>query len=504
MYKTVIPIENDVIISGIIFVKPLCMKKTYIFLIIFLLTQKHFSQNGFCMTSLPDLPFGSLTSPALAKGDFNNDGQVDICIQSAVNGTTGLTRGVGILLSNGTGSYTSISSYSLTFSSTFYSQMIHLTSGDFNNDGNQDIIAVCDNDSAFFLLKGNGAGGFVSKTTFTTPTVPNSLVAADFNNDGKLDIAYSCTGSHSVSIMFANSTGFSNPVNYSLGYVPTLLVPGDFNNNNFLDLFVLAGSTSYFFKGGVSGTFTVTNNLNLNAASVIAEDINSDHKLDLIYTDVVNDKVIVLKGNGNFTFASPLSYSVTGVGGTFSLGTVSTGDFNSDGKMDIVTVSSTYYMSILPGTGAGSFLSPVTYSVNYIGNDQLYNFLVLDINNDSKVDIIGIANDLLMPVSRFKLLLNCNAVNVGINEIKNDEVNFNLFPNPANDFLQVQFSEEGENEFRDIVICNNLGQIITRQELIFENGKTKMKTDNLPNGVYVLQLKNGNSEAVNKRFVISR
>jgi hypothetical protein len=477
------------------------MRKLITFCILILLTQKHFSQNGFCMTQLPDPPFASITGEsALAKGDFNNDGYMDICLQSITTSTGG--PGIGILLSNGTGSYTSFPSYTLSP----IGSIILIKVGDFNNDGNQDIITVCNNDSAFFLLKGNGAGSFSSKTTFTTPTIPNSLVAADFNNDGKLDVAYSCMGSHSVSILFANATGFLSPVNYSLGYIPDLLVPGDFNNDNFADLFALAGTTSYFFKGTANGIFTVTNNLNLNATNVIAEDINSDHKLDLIYTDVTNDKVVVLKGNGNFTFASPLSYSVTGVGGYISLGTVSTGDFNSDGKMDIVTISSSYYVSILPGTGTGSFLSPVSYSVGGLSADQLTNFVVTDINNDSKADIFALKVVFLTPINEFKLLLNCNAVNVGINEIKKDYLSFNLFPNPASDFLHVQFFDGNKNEFKTAVIYNDIGQTIRKQELIFENEKMIIKTDNLLNGVYILQMNSegNNSETIYKRFVISR
>jgi hypothetical protein len=481
------------------------MKKTITFLILILLVEKHFSQNGFCMSSLADPPFYSITSSAMAKGDFNNDGQADICIQAATYGTMGITRGVSILLSNGTGSYSSFPSYSLTFTSTFYGNVIHLTTGDFNNDGNQDVIAVCDNDSAFFLLKGNGAGGFISKTTFTTSTVPNSLIATDFNNDGKLDIAYSCAASHSVSVMYASTTGFLNPVNYSLGYLPTLLVPGDFNNDNLPDLFALTGNTTYFLKGTANGIFTVTNNLNLNATNVIAEDVNLDNKLDLVYTDITNNKVTILKGNGNFTFASPLSYSVTGVGGSTSLGPVSCADFNSDGKKDLATIYSNYYMLILPGLGNGSFSSPDTYSVNFTSYSYLFNLIVADFNNDHKPDIVALANDNgITPLCAFKLFQNCNTVNVGINEIRKDETDFNLFPNPASDFLQVQFTGNGENLFKTIIIYNELGQVFQQKELIFENGKTMLKTDDLPNGVYLLQLKSESSETINKRFVISR
>jgi Secretion system C-terminal sorting domain len=79
-----------------------------------------------------------------------------------------------------------------------------------------------------------------------------------------------------------------------------------------------------------------------------------------------------------------------------------------------------------------------------------------------------------------------------------------LFPNPAKDILQLQFTVDVENEFKTIRIYNNLGQLLREEDLIFKNKTASIKTDDLRNGVYVLKLHSKSLQTVSKRFVINR
>ncbi len=87
------------------------------------------------------------------------------------------------------------------------------------------------------------------------------------------------------------------------------------------------------------------------------------------------------------------------------------------------------------------------------------------------------------------------------NLIKND---LKLFPNPAQDILQIQFTVDVENEFKTICIYNKLGQLLREEDLIFKNKTASIDTDELANGLYVLKLHGTNSQTVSKRFVINR
>jgi hypothetical protein len=94
---------------------------------------------------------------------------------------------------------------------------------------------------------------------------------------------------------------------------------------------------------------------------------------------------------------------------------------------------------------------------------------------------------------------------VGLEKFKILNEELNLFPIPAKDELKLSIQNtELIKDFHLIFIVNNLGLIIREEELKFENGYSKIRTEDLPNGVYTLQLKSNSNEKVSKRFVISR
>ena len=65
----------------------------------------------------------------------------------------------------------------------------YLAVGDFNNDGNLDIVVANLSPSTVDVYLGNGNGTF--KTPISSNTTEGSyfVTVGDFNNDGKLDIA---------------------------------------------------------------------------------------------------------------------------------------------------------------------------------------------------------------------------------------------------------------------------------------------------------------------------
>lgn len=78
-----------------------------------------------------------------------------------------------------------------------YQYFFTIATGDFNSDGNTDIIVqhyVVNND--FGILLGNGDGTFhAPEVQHNVGAETGSIVPADFNNDGLLDFAYANIGS---------------------------------------------------------------------------------------------------------------------------------------------------------------------------------------------------------------------------------------------------------------------------------------------------------------------
>ena len=124
-----------------------------------------------------------------AEGDFNGDGNADLV--AAGDGDA------WVALGNGTGSLGTASAYPSTG--------IHTAIADFNHDGKPDLAMASAGDTVAFLT-GNGDGTFQPQQQFITGGCTNALALADFNGDGKPDVATANQCAGTVTIL-TNTTG---------------------------------------------------------------------------------------------------------------------------------------------------------------------------------------------------------------------------------------------------------------------------------------------------------
>jgi len=90
-------------------------------------------------------------------------------------------------------------------------------------------------------------------------------------------------------------------------------------------------------------------------------------------------------------------------------------------------------------------------------------------------------------------------------EMLND--NLKIYPNPANEILNVELKILNEQEpisNLKFIIYNSLGQLIREEDLILKDKTISIKTDELKNGIYFLNLSNAKLGSINKRFVVNR
>ncbi|WP_317896866.1 FG-GAP-like repeat-containing protein [Aurantibacillus circumpalustris] len=113
---------------------------------------------------------------------------------------------------------------------------------------------------------------------------------------------------------------------------------------------------------------------------VCAADVNGDGKLDLITANESSSNISVLFGSGSGTFAPPVNYPV--VSGPRSL---SAADFNLDGYPDLVVANITSNnVAILFGSPSGTFAAAVNYSAGTNPNCVR----VGDLNLDGNLDLV--------------------------------------------------------------------------------------------------------------------
>jgi len=225
--------------------------------------------------------------------------------------------------------------------------------GDFNNDGNLDIV------NGGLVQIGDGAGGFTRGYEIGSSF---SAAVGDLNNDGNLDIvAASHWGAfvhtNTVSVLLGNGMGGFTASTQSIGagYDPLSVAIGDLNNDGNLDIVT------------ANATFNVTGNLRGNNVSVLSGD-----------------------GMGGFT-ASTIGLSSGAFGNPDPFPwSVALGDVNNDGNLDIVTanlltnrIDRTSTTNILTGDGMGGF--SVGWGISGIGCASV---ALGDLNNDGNLDYI--------------------------------------------------------------------------------------------------------------------
>ena len=117
--------------------------------------------------------------------------------------------------------------------------------------------------------------------------------------------------------------------------------------------------------------------------SIAVGDFNGDGKLDLVTANSGFDNVTVLLGDGVGRFGAARPFGA----GTNPEG-VAVADFNGDNKLDIVTVNrDSNDVSILLGDGSGGF----GFATNYPVGVSPHSVAVADFNGDGKLDI-AVAN----------------------------------------------------------------------------------------------------------------
>jgi hypothetical protein len=220
------------------------------------------------------------------------------------------------------------------------------------------------------------------------PGLPYGVVLADFTGDARLDLAIATARNDSVALVTNDGALSFVPV----GTTPVALAAAHFNGDAHADLAVLnyaSGDVSLLLGNG-DGTFQAASAFPVGQEphSVVAADVNHDNKSDVVVSHEggpVGKNVSVLLGNGDGTLQAPLLISD-------SLLAFAVGDFNGDGRSDIVGgAADTSAIAVLLGNGDGSFQPPVYAPLE--PPHLAYAFAAGDFDGDGRVDAAAGASD---------------------------------------------------------------------------------------------------------------
>ena len=241
---------------------------------------------------------------------------------------------------------------------------VHL--GDFNGDGNIDLLVLNQDADDVAILLGNGDGTFRPAQVFPVGNTPAGAVVLDLDGDGRLDVVVANFGSNDISVLLGNGDGTLRPqVRIPLSGGPSAVVAGDFDGDGKVDIAVTlrsAGGVATFFGNG-DGTFRrgVTLVTDDSPFFPVTADFNGDGRSDLAVATFSKHGVAIFLGQGDGTFAPQQVYVIAGA----TVAGLVVGDFNDDGHLDIATANTTpATVAILLGNGDGTFQAPVTWPAN--------------------------------------------------------------------------------------------------------------------------------------------
>ena len=322
---------------------------------------------------------GGLQPNSIAKGDINGDSMPDLLVSNLD------TRDVTVLLGSGNGSFVGNPSFGL---NTIDRDVVAAT-GDFNNDGLDEIIAPQPDDDTISIVFGEGDTDFSNPQNIAVGMFPESVATGDFNGDGNLDIAVANRGSSDISILPGNGDGtFTDQIRYELNFQPRAILVGNFNQDDFLDLVTLnTQETASVLLGSVDGTFSdPIDTQGITLGSIKCGDFNEDGLSDLAKIQGDNFVEILLStGDGTFSFAPAIFFAPRP-------GFHAIADFNDDGISDLAVIGDRFtsegVVVIRLGIGDGLFGGPQVHVVETAISTNFVNGLsVGDFDGDGIYDL---------------------------------------------------------------------------------------------------------------------
>ena len=337
-------------------------------------------------------PTSGGVSYAIAAGDLNVDGRVDI-VTANYNRNT-----VSVLLGNGDGTFSAPNDFDVGGRTT------EVVVDDFNADGKPDVAALTD--ARVMVMLGNGDGSLRMLAGYIE-NQPSALATARLISGASSDLAVT-VGSSSITLLVGNGDGTFHYSTYieEIGTNADAVAIADINADGKQDLIVGAGGTSClcFFNcspctplpGGVAvllgmgdGTFTPRAYVNGDAYWLAVGDLDVDGKPDFVVSTFGLPRVFLGVGDGTFRPGPSLSFE-DGVALTAALA-----DLDGDGQLDLVEAFGDLVSGSLMDTvgfrhghGDGSFDDPIAYAV---GADPR-RLAIADVDNNGVPDVL-VASD---------------------------------------------------------------------------------------------------------------
>ncbi|TAH31449.1 MAG: DUF4347 domain-containing protein [Oscillatoriales cyanobacterium] len=231
---------------------------------------------------------------------------------------------------------------------------------------------------------------FGAATNFGAGTNPKGINLGNFNADTFPDLVVTNQNDDNISILLGNGTGgFGTATNFAVGFTPNFVTSGLFNNDNFPDLAVANSANISILLGNGTGGFGAATNFSVGNTpiSIGVGNFNADNFLDLAVVNAnpqgASGSVSILLGTGTGSFSAATNFNVGSIPGA-----VVVGNFNADSFPDLAVANSlSNNVSILLGNGTGGFGTASNFGAGTNPNS----IATGDFNGDNFLDLATVS-----------------------------------------------------------------------------------------------------------------
>ncbi len=323
------------------------------------------------------LPTG-LGPRALAVGDVNDDGIVDLVTANSGSSDVSVLRG------HGDGSFAESQSFPVRIEDSFALHPSAVVIDRLAPEGLPALVLGCEFSCASVaVLRNMGDGVFGAPEFFVAGRGPVSVAVADLNEDGAADIVSAVKFNDYVSVLLGLGDGtFAMRTVFEVVGVPRDVAIADLNGDGVLDIAAAAGEVAVLLGAG-DGTFAVEQRFGAGgtASALAIGDVNGDAVPDVMTTNPGADAVAVLRGRGDGTFDAPQTFAVG-----MEPSDLAMADLNRDGFPDVVTANfASDALSLLLGLGDGTFAQEERLPAG----DGPRAVATADLNGDGRLDVVA-------------------------------------------------------------------------------------------------------------------